>query len=92
MAYYEGAVLEVEHIGKRKGTRYRVTLAMIDGEEKEALVYLDGKETIDEYGHAAYETYFMCWFHRSVACQCVEAVKDERKRCFQDPTENKDGA
>lgn len=88
--FFEGAVLDVEAIGKRPGNRYRVELAMMSGEVFSALVYRQGKEVINEFGHADFELYFMCWFHRSVACQCVEAVVEERKRCFLDPTDNKD--
>jgi hypothetical protein len=89
MAFYEGAILDVQSIGRRLGTRYRVELAMIDGEVWDALVYWEGIEGINADGHATFETFFRCWFHHATNCQCCEAVAEERKRCFLD-TDHKD--
>ena len=69
---YEGVVLDVEPIGKRPGTRYRVELYIAPGDHRDALVYMVWNEA---YG----ELHLYCYYHKSAGCQCVAAVEQVRK-------------
>ena len=84
---FEGTVFDVEDVGsKRPGTRYRVQL-VVKGEVVNALVYMRGKQTEDDF-----DIFLWCYYHDSMFCQCVEAVKDLRQSVRIDPPETRDGA
>lgn len=79
---FEGVVLDVEHIGKRPGTRYRVELYIAAGDHRDALVYMVWNEAYDE-------PHLYCYYHQSATCQCVAAVKALRMDARLDTDETR---
>lgn len=77
----EGAVYDVQMVGRRPGTRYIVDL-IVHGEKRRAMVYMVWNEA---YG----EPHLYCYYHASATCQCCEAVKDFRGEAHID-TDNRD--